>query len=88
MRHIVLPAVLPPVAAALTTGLGFAWKSGVAAEVICRTGGSVGDMLWASKTSVDYDEVFAITVVIVILSVLLENALKLGLRRYRRDKAK
>ena len=88
LRHIVLPAVLPPVAAALTTGLGFAWKSGVAAEVICRTGGSIGDMLWASKTSVDYDEVFAITVVIVILSVLLENALKLALRRYRRDKAK
>ena len=34
LRHIIFPAVLPPIAAALTTGLGFAWKSGVAAEVI------------------------------------------------------
>jgi ABC-type nitrate/sulfonate/bicarbonate transport system permease component len=48
----------------------------------------VGNLLWASKTSVEYDEVFAITAVIVVLSVLLENALKLALRRYKRDKAK
>ena len=88
LRHIILPAVLPPVFAALTTGLGFAWKSGVAAEVICRTQDSVGNLLWASKTSVEYDEVFAITAVIVVLSVLLENALRLALGRYRRDKAK
>ena len=87
LRHIILPAVLPPLFAALTTGLGFAWKSGVAAEVICRTGDSVGNLLWASKTSVEYDEVFAITAVIVVLSVLLENVLKLALRRYGRDKA-
>ncbi len=87
LRHIILPAVLPPVFAALTTGLGFAWKSGVAAEVICRTGDSVGNLLWASKTSVEYDEVFAITAVIVVLSVLLENVLKTALGRYRRDKA-
>ena len=88
LRHIIFPAVLPPIAAALTTGLGFAWKSGVAAEVICRTGDSVGNLLWASKTSVEYDEVFAITAVIVVLSVLLENALKLALGRYKHDKAK
>lgn len=87
LRHIIFPAVLPPIAAALTTGLGFAWKSGVAAEVICRTGDSVGNLLWASKTSVEYDEVFAITAVIVVLSVLLENALKLALGRFKRDKA-
>ena len=34
-------------------------------------------MLWASKTAIDYDEVFALTVVIVILSVGLEALLKL-----------
>lgn len=88
LRHIIFPAIFPPIAAALTTGLGFAWKSGVAAEVICRTKDSVGNLLWASKTSVDYDEVFAITVVIVILSVALENVLKLALRRYGLDKVK
>ena len=88
LRHIILPAVLPPVFAAFTTGLGFAWKSGVAAEVICRTGDSVGNLLWASKTSVEYDEVFAITAVIVVLSVLLENVLKITLGRYGSDKAK
>jgi len=84
---IIFPAVMPSFSAALTTGLGFAWKSGVAAEVICRTDGSIGNLLWASKTSVDYDEVFALTVVIVVLSVILENLMKILLRRYSVGKA-
>jgi len=87
-RHIVLPAMMPSISSALITGLGFAWKSGVAAEVICRTELSVGNMLWASKTAIDYDEVFALTVVIVILSVGLEALLKLLLGRYCVDKNK
>ena len=87
-RHIVLPAMMPSISSALITGLGFAWKSGVAAEVICRTELSVGNMLWASKTAIDYDEVFALTVVIVILSVGLEAVLKLLLGRYCVDKNK
>lgn len=87
-RHIVLPAMMPSLSSALITGLGFAWKSGVAAEVICRTEYSVGNMLWASKTAIDYDEVFALTVVIVILSVGLEALLKLLLGRYCVDKNK
>ena len=70
---VVLPALRPYAAAAVATGLGFAWKSGVAAEVICRTGGSLGDLLWSGKTAVAYDEVFAVTVVIVLWSAVLEQ---------------
>ena len=36
LRHVYLPSVLPQWLAACTTGFGFAWKSGVAAEVIAR----------------------------------------------------
>ena len=60
--------------------MGFAWKSGIAAEVICRTQGSLGDLLWSGKASVSYDEVFALTVVIVVCSGLLQRAAT-GLRR-------
>ena len=73
LRHITLPQVRPYAAAAAGTGLGFAWKSGIAAEVICRTQGSLGDLLWSGKTSVSYDEVFALTVVIVACSALLQS---------------
>lgn len=72
LRHIALPQVRPYAAAALGTGLGFAWKSGIAAEVICRTQGSLGDLLWSGKASIDYDAVFALTAVIVACSVLLQ----------------
>ena len=73
LRRIILPGVRPYFAAAVATGLGFAWKSGVAAEIICRTELSLGSMLWSSKTAVAYDEVFALTLVILLWSVALES---------------
>jgi NitT/TauT family transport system permease protein len=73
LQEITLPGIRPAFSAAVVTGLGFAWKSGVAAEVICRTPGSIGDLLWQSKSAVDYDEVFALTLVIVALSMLTQH---------------
>ena len=58
----------------MSSGIGFAWKSGVAAEVICRTQQSLGNLLWAGKSGIDYDEVFAVTLLIVLLSVLIQKA--------------
>lgn len=80
-RYIIFPSVRPSYSASLITSLGFAWKSGVAAEVICRSGSSLGDMLIVSQSSVEYSEVFAITAVIIIFSVVLEMLLKLLLRK-------
>ena len=73
LKEIILPGLRPYFATAAANGIGFAWKSGVAAEVICRASDSIGNMLWASKNSVDYSEVFALTIVIVILSTLLQK---------------
>ena len=86
LRHITLPAIRPYFIAAVATGLGFAWKSGVAAEIICRTDRSLGNLLWSSKSAIAYDEVFALTLVIVIWSVALESSARALLRGGRRDK--
>ena len=72
LKEITLPSLKPFISAAAAGGMGFAWKSGVAAEIICRTSGSLGNLLWVSKSSIDYDEVFAVTLVIVLLSALLQ----------------
>lgn len=72
LRNIWLPSIRPYMQAALTTGFGFAWKSGVAAEIICTTGRSIGAQISAAKSSLEYAEVFACTVVVVLLSVALE----------------
>lgn len=77
IKNIKLPTVLPFLRTAMITGLGFAWKSGVAAEVICNPTGSIGALLSAAKLTIDYTEVFAVTLTIVLLSLLLENIIKL-----------
>jgi len=85
LRRIVLPGIRPYFAAAVTTGLGFAWKSGAAAEIICRTDRSLGNLLWAGKNAVAYDEVFALTAVIVAAGVALEVTADRILKGGRRD---
>lgn len=84
LKEITFPSLMPSISTAVIGGLGFAWKSGVAAEIIARTEFSIGNMLWVSKNAIDYDEVFALTLVIVILSFLLENVLKLFLRKWQK----
>ncbi len=79
-----LPSVRPYFTAACTTGLGFAWKSGIAAEVICTPADSIGKQLYSAKAYLETPEVFAWTVTVVLLSVLLEWML---LRAVRRRKA-
>lgn len=77
IKNIKIPVLLPFVRNSLITGLGFAWKSGVAAEVICNSNGSVGAMLSSFKSNLEYRKVFAVVVTIIILSLILENIIKI-----------
>ena len=83
--EIKLPFIMPSFISASLTALGFAWKSGIAAEVICKPIYSLGKMLEQSKTHLEIAEVFALTAVVAILSLLLEIALKKSLRRFCND---
>ncbi len=76
-----LPSVRPYFIAACTTGLGFAWKSGIAAEVICNPANSIGKQLYSAKAYLETPEVFAWTVTVVLLSVLLERVLLYAVKR-------
>ena len=83
-RHIRLPSLTPYLVSACKTGLGFAWKSSIAAEVICRPDGSVGDGLYCAKLLLETPEVFAWTGTVVLLSVALEKGLLLVANRLNR----
>ena len=85
LTKIYVPSVLPQLLAACTTALGFAWKSGVAAEIIALPKASVGYQLYRSKLTIETVDLFAWTLLVVILSMLLEAALVRGLRRIRHD---
>lgn len=83
VTHIYLPAALPALAAGWETALGLAWKSGVAAEVLCQPKWAVGTGLQISKAYLDTPDLFAWTAVIVLLSLLTEWVLGLLLRRWK-----
>ncbi len=76
IKNVKAPYVLPALRNATVTGLGFAWKSGVAAEVICNPTGSIGALLSGAKNNLLYGEVFAIVLTIIILSLIMENVIK------------
>lgn len=81
-----LPLIMPSLAAAAVNALGFAWKSGVAAEVICRPEGSVGRLLQDAKLYLETPRVFALTAVVAILSLAVEMLIKLFVGRFINDK--
>lgn len=81
-----LPSLMPYFRSACVTGLGFAWKSGVAAEVICRPNASLGDLLQSAKLQLETPTVFALTAVIALLSLGLELLLNLAWKEKKHDR--
>ena len=72
-RRIVLPSMLPQLSAAVCTAIGLAWKSGVAAEVLCLPKAAVGTQVYFSKLYLDTPALFAWTLVVVALSLTVER---------------
>ena len=73
LRHIYWPAALPYFAAAVRSSLGFAWKSGIAGEVLAIPAGAIGTQLYNAKVYLETPDLFAWTAVIVTVSVIFER---------------
>lgn len=80
IRHIYFQAALPYTLSAAGTGLGFAWKSGIAAELIGFSRGSIGASLGTARSFLLTAELFAWTITIVLLSYIMEKAFFLLLK--------
>lgn len=74
IRRIYIPSAYPYFVTSLKTSLGLAWKAGIAAEVIAAPKYSIGRMLYQSKVYFETTELFAWTLVIILLSLLIELA--------------
>ena len=88
VKEIYVHSVLPYFAAGCTTALGLAWKAGVAAEVISLPQSSVGYHLYRSKITIETADLFAWTIVVIILSVLLEKVIVSMLKIIRKGNKK
>ena len=88
VRCIYAPHTLPQFLAACTTALGFAWKSGVAAEIIAQPQLSIGYSLYEAKLHIETVDLFAWTMLVVLLSMLIETLLVYLLRLIPHDTGK
>lgn len=73
VQKIYIPSVTASLLTALTTAIGFAWKAGIAAEVISTPRNSIGAQLYNAKVYLETVDLFAWTVVVVLLSMLFEK---------------
>ena len=81
IRYVYLPQVMPYFLSACGSALGLCWKSGIAAEVIGMPEGSIGEQLQQAKVYLDTPDLFAWTLVIVLVSLAFERAFLALLRR-------
>ena len=74
LLYVYIPSVYPYFITGISSALGLAWKSGIAAEILGTTQNSVGQQLNDAKVYLDSEGKFAWTAVVVVLSMILEFA--------------
>ena len=79
--YIYKDSVLPYIISNSKVSFGMAWKSGVAAEVIGMTGVSLGERIYMAKIYLDTASLFSWTLIVVMLSYLLEKVCLLLLNK-------
>lgn len=80
VRLIYIPSVLPYFRAAVLSAIGMGWKAGVAAEVLCQPKFSIGAHLYNAKIYLETEQLFAWTLVVILLSLIFEKLLQLTVK--------
>ena len=71
--YVYRPAFMPFLISGCRLALGMSWKSGIMAEVIGTPKPSIGREMYAAKTYLQTGNLFAWTIVVVILSIVFEK---------------
>ncbi len=82
LTKLYLPSVLPTFLAACETAMGLCWKATVAAEVLGMPKEAIGTRLHDAKVYLETDALFAWTLVVILLSLLLERSFARGVRAW------
>jgi len=73
--YLYLPSVIPHFLSGARTSLGLAWKAGIAAEVLCSLSFSIGGKIYESKLYLETETLFAWTLTVIVISVVMEKLL-------------
>ncbi len=74
VRMLYMPQIRPYILSAASSASGMAWKAGTAAELIGRPDYSLGAMLYEAKIYINTADLFCYTIIIILLSRLLEKS--------------
>ena len=85
LRVLWIPSVLPSFKSGIKSCIGLSWKAGIAAEVLCTPTDSIGLKIHETRIYLETAELFAWTLVVIILSLAFEK-LALSLFSGRRKK--
>ena len=83
LLYVYILSALNHLEASCATAMGLAWKSGVAAELISIPSGSIGERLYQAKVYLMTGDLFAWTLLIVLLSALCARLFAALMRRAR-----
>ncbi len=75
LNHLYFPSVFPAFMSSFMTSIGIAWKAGVAAEVLCTPKYSIGTSIFESKKYIETPSLFAWTLTVIVLSLIIEKIL-------------
>lgn len=73
LRYLYLPQIMPSFASACTTSLGLTWKAVIAAEVLGTPKLAMGSAMYSAKIYLETADLFAWTLVVILLSVAFER---------------
>lgn len=73
LTHIKIPAIFHYILSGIFICIGFSWKSVVTAEVLSAPLRSIGYSLYVTRMYVNTEELFAWTLIIVLLSITIEH---------------
>ena len=76
LTQIYIPSAMPAFVSSCLAAIGLCWKAVVAAEVIGVPKLAVGSRLYEAKIYLETDSLLAWTIMIVLLSVMLERLLR------------
>lgn len=87
-KLIYLPSIKPYFLASVITASGLGWKAGIAAEVIAKPKNAIGTFLNDSKVYLETTDLFAWTIVIILISIIIEKIIKCTVKKVVKGGAK
>ena len=81
IKSIYTPSALPYFSSALSSSLGLSWKAGIAAEVLALPAIAIGKQIFESKLYIETVDLFAWTLTVIIISLIIERLIKFGINK-------